>query len=888
MLIELRSYLEAVQSEINDLNLCKEILKKLTELNVTEMSKDRVLIADLWYSVVKSIQEIDDDNKLENEVIESFNNISQIAKSGEDSSSLILINFLNDLYQHRNGMMSKINVSVQESTILLNDLEPIKFIFLICDEDENRYFPANRLLSNIVLDSHFISSKIEPYHINLLQLAVEMYRITGDADPQKQFEHLIKECNLHFINYLDGTSTRVDTIDMANYRYNNVMVFYNEKEKKVLIRHENEQYFSNLPAGVHINHEINGQKMPIGYSVELSVEGEAIDYSKAIKESPVELLKLFYVNGCKNVLIQKMIIKMSDGTYKPLNPFCINDKWIVKGHINRREAKVCQTDQIIECIDEGRLQMLSSYAKCDGINQVTFGLCLYLLEKEVVDIEKMFRIEDDLECRQTSIIKNWVTLTVDKIDSIEYILRKWIDDLDYCKEDLLKNFVFEKKRIRDILPFALSMKWVYELLNMPDEPSVFVGTISYESDEKYYIDFSPRLNKSLAKNQHDEILGIFSSDVILSEETDSEEIFQEHMQGYFILKDGKWYFDISIQNLLKIIVNIELFNEYLIQEKILSIFTDDKCRLFFPIMELQKDELLDVDIKKVDKLSMFRYRLLHNILYNKINEDLVDDYLDIFSKHQILSFEEINNDELFANDDDNTLIVPKDRIELDAVLNKVYNKYIRKHSTRDELWWYLSQRLSCKDNIYYKNGNKISNIRFLFDNIEHGTATIRTLAVNLGKEDEWIKFELQRTKMKEDDLKNKIENQQKVMQSYIIGSAVINAKDIYIANSPKIVVHSYFGTNEGDELIKSFLDYCGISKDNYSVSHELDIRHKADIIEKECNNLKLDYKHNKNIYIVIREFNMPKRNLLPRGSVGDANKVITLLVKKKERVHMLK
>ena len=68
------------------------------------------------------------------------------------------------------------------------------------------------------------SSKIEPYHINLLQLAVEMYKITGGVNPQEQFEKLIDNCKLQFINYLDGTSIRVDTIDMANYRHNHVMV----------------------------------------------------------------------------------------------------------------------------------------------------------------------------------------------------------------------------------------------------------------------------------------------------------------------------------------------------------------------------------------------------------------------------------------------------------------------------------------------------------------------------------------------------------------------------------------------------------------------------------------------------------------------------------------
>lgn len=883
MLTELRSSLEAIQSKVNDIELCREALEKIANLNVTEMSNNRALVADLFYVALEAIQEIKGDY-LENEVLGAFKNVSQIAKPGEESASLILVNFLNDLYQHRKGISSEIKVSVDETIVLLKDLEAIKFIFLLCDEEGERYFPASRLLSNIVLDPTFISSKIEPYHINLLQLAVEMYRITGGVNPQEQFEKLIDNCKLQFINYLDGTSIRVDTIDMANYRYNHVMVFYNEKERKVLIRHENENYFSDLPDGIQVNHEINAQKTVIGHWVELTIDGVTIDYSDAIKENPTELLELLYNKGCKNVLIEKMIIKTVDGKYIPLNPFCVNDKWVIKGQVNKLNGKVCERDQIIECIDEGRLQMLSMSAQCEGINQVSFGLCLHLLEKECVDIEKMVSTEDGLQCRQNTIIRNWVKLTTDNFDAIEYALKKWLDDLDYCNRDLLKKFVFEKRRIRDVLPFAMSLKWVYELLDMPDEPSIFVGTISYEDDGIYYIDFLPRVNKSMAKNNHSEISGIYSTDVILLGDTDPEEIFRDQMIGYFVMKEGKWFFDTSLQNVLKIIVNIELLNSYLIQEKVISIFTENKCRPIFAIMELHTEELLDVDIAKMDKESMFRYRLLHNILYNHIDEDTADDYINIFLKHQQLSFEGIGKDAFFTNDDSNTLIVPKDKLIADAVLRKVYNKYIRKHSKRDDLWWYSPEGISCVDDEFYRNGHRINVIRFLFDNTEYGTATIRTIASNIGKEQEWVEFEVMRTKKSEDELREKIDRQRYTTPTYAIGDTVVKPKDVYTANFPKIEVHSYFGTDKGDAHIKAFLEYCSISNENYSVSHSHDILYMADRVEKECENLRLDYEHNKNIYIVIREFNMTKRTLLPKGSVGDAENAITLFVKKGENI----
>ena len=424
----------------------------------------------------------------------------------------------------------------------------------------------------------------------------------------------------------------------------------------------------------------------------------------------------------------------------------------------------------------------------------------------------------------------------------------------------------------------------YELLDMPDEPGIFVGTISYEGDGSYYIDFLPRANKSMAKNNHSEISGIYSTDVILLGDTDPEEIFQDQMIGYFVMKEGKWFFDTALQNVLKIIVNIELLNSYLISEQIISIFTENKCHPIFLIMELHAEELLDVDIAKMDKESMFRYRLLHNILYNHIDGDTADDYINIFLKHQQLSFEGIGKDAFFANDDSNTLIVPKDKLIADAVLRKVYNKYIRKHSKRDDLWWYSPEEISCVDDEFYRNGHRINVIRFLFDNTEHGTATIRTIASNIDKEQEWVEFEAMRTKKSEDELREKIDRQRRAAPTYTMGDTVVKPKDVYAANFPKIEVHSYFGTDKGDAHIKAFLEYCGISNENYSVSHSHDILYMADRVEKECENLGLDYEHNKNIYIVIREFNMTKRTLLPKGSVGDAENVITLFVKKGENI----
>ena len=659
MLSELRSDLEAIRGNANDIELINNVLDKLGTLNVTIMTEDRILVADLFYATMVSIQ----DNNLdvsEGKVLDVFENVSQISKSGEDSASLILLNFLNELYHHRSGQYTEIEVKPEELVVLLKDLEPIKFLFMMCDENNERYFPAHRLLSNIVCNPQFIKSKIEPYHINILQLAVEMFKITGEEDPQKQFEQLINTCHLKFINYLDGTSIRVDTVDMANYRHNNVMVFYNEFEQTVLIRHENENYFKDLPDGVIINHEVNSQQVVIGHSVELPVNGIAVDYSEAIKENPIELLDLIYARNCKNILIEKMIIKTPDGRFVPLNPFCSSDKWIIKGRINKMNGKIVPNNRLIDCLEECRLQMLLSNAQCDGINQVNIGLCVSLLENTSVSLTELLSAQDELDSRQNTIIRNWVKLNGNSLDSLETVLEKWVEDLGYCNRDeAVKKYSFEKTKIRDVLPLVMDLKWIYEIIGLPEEPSIFIGTICFESDDHYYIDFSPRINKSLAKISHNEINGIYSEEVVLSENTNRDDIFQDQMQGYFVYKEGKWYYDEAEQNLLKIIVNIELLNDRLIKSNTITYFSNNKCHPIFECMNLQAEELLDVNIRNVDPISMYTYRLMHNILLNGIDDSNAKEYINLIVKQQKLTFSDISKDEFFCIDDGNTLIVPK-------------------------------------------------------------------------------------------------------------------------------------------------------------------------------------------------------------------------------------
>lgn len=882
MLKDFQSDLFAIQANSNDVELISNTLKKVASIDISESSDDRILIADLYYASLKAIQAMEDDEiikRLKDDIICAFENINLIAKSGEDSATLIIINFLNDLYQRREDLASGIELSHENLVVLLKDLDSIKFIFKFCDQDGKRYFPINRLLSNIILDSNFINTRIEPYHVNMFQLSVEMFKATSE-DPSVRFNELIKECNLKFVSYLDGACLRVDTMDMCNFRNNQVMIFYNVNMQKVLIRHEDKKYFTDLPDGVDVISEFNMNKRPIGYFVELDVKGTAIDYSDAIKESPKEFLRLLYEGKYRNVLIEKMILKTSDGKYEPLNPFCKNDKYIIKGKINGREGKVFSTDRFISGIEEGRLQLFSTDNKHTVLDQISVGLCLYLLENYSVDIDTLFSDLEYDDWLQNIIIKNWVNNNINVYDSLEFALEKYAIDLDYCsRKNNIKDLRFEKGRIRDVLPYMFSLGWVYNILNLPDQPSIYIGTL-IEEEEGYYIDFSPRVNRSVAKNINENISNTTSNNVKLSEETDPDEFYQDEKRRYFVYDGSEWHSSITLQNLYKIIVTIELNNSKMISYDINKCIHQNSFDVLKNIMKLHQKELSDIEIHKIDFDSLIKFRLTNNLLLNEIDSKKWKDYFNLFSKQQIIKFEDIIHDSYFSHKEEGVLVVPKDQVQQDAVLRKVYENYIRVNATRDLDWWYSCIELSMKDGAYYLKESRVNKLRFLFDNIEHGTAAIRTIAANLGKENEWIQFEQERTGVEESILKSRIECSKRKCQKYRCGNDVIELKDVYTTNQPLIEVHSFFGTDEGDELIKKFLAYSGIENSDDYVTHRKKIIKKAELVKDECKNLGIKY--DDKIYIVIREFNMPKKDLLPIGAVGKADNVATLLVKKLE------
>ncbi len=279
--------------------------------------------------------------------------------------------------------------------------------------------------------------------------------------------------------------------------------------------------------------------------------------------------------------------------------------------------------------------------------------------------------------------------------------------------------------------------------------------------------------------------------------------------------------------------------------------------------------------------SQVYYRLLHNMLWSGIDKEKISNYLKIFLHHQKLDFAEIRRDEKFLRKDANTLYVPKDGRESASTLESIYQVYLKPKSVREKNDMYGCM-LESEDDGYYYRGKRIEHIVFLCDNFESGIATIRMLKAYLD-----IETENESAKEKEKLAALKASRQKYFLD---VSDAKEESKDqsfpdevalkaIIEKNACTIEVHGYYGTERGKEAIEDFFQKQRMKQ--AAVTYEREITQCALQIQDEIKTI-WPCSVNKKIYTVVREFNMPKRNVFPDEMLMDPSRAICMFVKKVE------
>ena len=406
--------------------------------------------------------------KIQQVILAAFSNIAQLihgisAEQRLRNSYIQVIWFLHEL---RTQCMDA-SYQIQEadlgasSSALLEVLGDISFIFDI-EENGRAVFPINQLIVNVISEEDFISTRLSPDKIQILQLAVRLFD-TGEG--RAILDKLHSSCNLGFLDYLGPDSIYIDSPDKLNYRKNKTMIFYRETDTSILVRTENPCYFLSAPLPPEYEKaeeetDVSGTRV-IGYYVTYTIDerDERTSFDKEIQNtvSAQNLLSLLFDQQACNIFLDDCIIKHPDGTYSPMNLWCSQDSWIVK-----ETGTYYPSLDLRKAINEFRLYPVKQSIE-NKLNYVSFGLCVLLLTSANVGV-KALELDnlEKTEWYQSQVLTKWLINPKVSFNAKIQVLSELQEQLEYCQNT--QTFKNAELAPRDFLPFRFSISCLYPFL----------------------------------------------------------------------------------------------------------------------------------------------------------------------------------------------------------------------------------------------------------------------------------------------------------------------------------------------------------------------------------------------------------------------------------------
>lgn len=880
--------LQVLNSGSIDKEIYQTVLDIFSKFSVRteDVAANREDTATVFYLLLSSCQklfEVDALGKLpsiiQEKLLTSFSNIERLyheASTQEVQTSYIkAIWFLSELKNKaaENRVDNISSTQLRESAeSLLDILDDIRFLFDLKDDDGNGVFPIHKVIAAVIRQNDFMSSRrrITKEDIRVLQLAVRLFT----SSESEALDTLRNKCNLGFIDFLQPNCEIIDTIDFLNYQYNGTIIFYRAADKTVLIRSEHKDYFNRSNEFNHVvDKEIDYEGNVIGWFIKYHLEqtDRLIDFSDLMREesSRLNFLKLMFDSNFYNVLLQKSIVRKSDGSLLPINPYCDQDKIIIKGKLNDRKGKIAPKSQVRNLLQGHRICSIKS----KDMNYLTFGLCTLLLTISNSGVESLCLNQlDENAWYQEQVINNWIDI-VDE-DAVISFLNNWYKQLQYCD----RNSEFAKVHIQeiDVLPLSQSIEKIYKKLwpSMGQSERVFCGTIVFE-DGHYILDVSPRETVASYEMRGKEIT---IEDVYIDTLTDEENNYRwDSMSGtklYFLYSPTNKCGHIVNTEVAKTVSGIEWILKTSLSYAVGCNVTDIEYEDTAKRMRLYSDAYKDVARKKricmpEDLDSQIYLRILHNLIWSNVTVDTKDKYFTIIQSHQIADFEEIDKDPYFMRTNDTTLYLPKDAYEQGSVLSDIYEKRLKHNTKREPRSLYQERVTRDEFNNYYINDHKIEEIVLLTDNFINGASTKATLCAYLG--------------IAIPGWEERIEEASETIHKLYCDGKQVSIKEIMQNNSAKLSVHGYYGTEEGVIQIDGFLSNNNIDYKETSYSKELTTKAEDIIIEAKSiwgnKNVKGIKRHHR---LFIREYNMPKTKVFPDGMCGNLDYVICFFVSKPE------
>ena len=857
-------YLAALESgQINE-NLIYDAINFLKNQSSENIDLKKKEIAQLFFCMVKSTQLFYDKKIIEKQIkdiILSFENIKQLfvqlVNTEEEISYIVIIHFLNELYLRYSDSNYVIDQSFMKKNIglLLNQLKEIDVLFDFKDENGQSYFPITKLIESIITDTEFLASGEDKiYQFNVIQLAVRYFIEENDKLLLKKFK---ENFNLKFLDYLNENSILIDTNNLDNFRNNNVMIFFNQRTHKVLIRNENLEYFK----GKNIEKEINYQGKTICYFYEAKIENyrKLTSFDEIMQEenNRFRMLEILFKEKKYNIFMKNALVETDLGEFIAINSFCDGEEFIINNEDNGN-FKSFKKSGILEVIKKYRTCFLKTSSLCP-MNNLSFGLCANMFSKD--NLFHKFNTYEfvDNEFYQNQFIKLWIESDLEKLD---YFMNLVANQLSYCKRikskpkklsvnDSIENHLI---CIQDLFPYSFDYSYFLPLFsdNEMNDLKLLQANIDGDDDEDC-------LNIAGKKVRLDSVLN--------GEKLWDNDFFDYESDDIYILYDekSKIYLYNENQNLLK-----KIYGANQINKNCLSYEICEKVNLDLYLCLKEKVNIYKETLQQVGNNIFFDndchvfYRIIHNMLGIQLKKENVYDYFNIFRNYISLTFEEIINDDLFFNrDSSDTIYLPKDGYVADSTLKNIYNTYLTNKIQR-ETNNLFDIHLIKKEDGYYKKDKKIKHIMFLSDNYLYGNATKKMINSYL--------------EINESEINTAFVNRH---QKIYCGEKEVSVKDLYNENNCEISVHSFYGTEDGKTNIIQYLEDNKIRYRN--VDYFKVIRNRYTKLKESIK--KIWPKLSEKPYVpfsVIREFNMVKDCGLPKEVYGSFNQAMKLFVLKDE------
>lgn len=825
----------------------REIFRFLAEEIRTENAAgNEERIAKLFCRAVESLdQSVKPEDDIKNEILDAFANIRTIENNAHNDGELMCIYLLNLLYSKEESLEE---VEQNEFVLLLDNLEKICCLFKIIDVKGDFVFPIGRFLFRLINSDNLLYEIEKASSVQALMLALQVFDKSQYPKELEDIQNLIDRNNLEFIKYLFHRCIRLGEDDWKkNYEQNGLLVLYDTKENKVLIRNNKRSYFeSKFNTQDYELSSVKSEKNTNGEAIAYFVEypfynNNFVDLEKEFSvenntDRMAQILDIIYFYRNYNITLKYALYERKKLIY-PINPYGENDSYVIDNGMAYKDGKNYISNKLLKY---GLLKVSGS-----GLNYINLGAIVKLEEIFAIQF-KDFQI--DKKSNLNEVIERWLEFCRDKKKCFDEFFKVYVDQINYIFDS---SELYEKKyKDEYLIPVAIS-EVLLEKLDLDEKLS------RYRLDKcKLKIDRIQE-KKIITDSANGKLDGFIIKDIAGEDDNiiegdfyalinDSEKIIYTGTQvKYYYLMLEK------INKINKVVLNdsdIEKIKETDINSiaKCMSCFRDafNKCHPGLPIE------------------SVARYRILNHIIFIATLRSDVDAWLTLIKKHQIEDFSVVQN-KIPLEKSKGVLYVPKDRSRTQSTLKYINDRYITNPIERDFVDIY-DQSIEKRGNTFYIGGEKIERVVLLFDTIQNGKSTKETI-------DKYIN--------------DKWGTKSDTIMTFECDGKVINLSEILNSNGCKIDIFSIYAAETGIKKLKEYI------KEQYPKMN-IEVLDPIEKLTSVVNKMDMDLikklypgnlagKIREGQYLVVREYNQPKLNIMC-DKLLEIERVVALFCKRIE------